>query len=92
MQGQGIYNLATKSQDLEVVEEIGLENERIIWVNKVMYIPPNSNSRYANMEHFLHHKFSSCHLNSKGRRNLRLEFAWYHLVNGIKKKTMMLFS
>ena len=83
VKGQGLCKIVAEAQDLQMEQEEGWENEVDLMQNEVLYMPTSTNSWYNDMKYYLTHKSSPNHLDSHKKRDLRLKYAEYQLIDGV---------
>jgi hypothetical protein len=77
-----LCKLVAEAQD-RINEDPGWENELALWYSEAIYISPGKESWYGKLIYLLHHGTCLENLNPKERRDLRIKFVQYHLINSV---------
>ena len=83
VKGQGLCKLTEESQDPQMEQEEGWENEVDLMYNEVLYMLASTNSWYNDMKYYLTHASGPNHLDACKKRDLRLNFSQYQLIDGV---------
>jgi hypothetical protein len=82
VKGKGLCKLATEAQD-QAIPYFGWENEITLWCNEIAYISLGKVSWYNDLAYLLHHGTCPKNLNPRERRDPRLKYAQYRLINSV---------
>lgn len=81
--GQGLCKLANENKYKELTNELGWEDELVVFTCEVLFTFSKEDSWYANMKHFFNHGSFHNHFTHKGRREFILKSPQYTLINDI---------
>ena len=82
VKGQELCKLAAEAQDPQMEQE-GWDNEVDMLQNEVLYIAASTNSWYNDLKYYLTHGSRPNHLGPHKKRDLRLKYSQYQLIDGV---------